>query len=499
MSTPATSTTVPFVGLRPFNTEDALWFFGRDRETAALTRRLRANRFTAVVGPSGAGKSSVVRAGVVPLLQSDGWQLIITTPGSAPLARLARALASAHAGDRLDEARRFRFDAMLRASAFGLAGIAETLRTDEPRLLLVIDQFEELFRYGDEASGASRAGMREEARAFVELLLTAARSSAERLQICVTMQSDYFGACSAYVGLAEAVSASQLLIPLPQREQLEDAIRKPVALAGAVIEERLVQRLLVDVEEERDQLPLLQHTLRRLWEQASGEPRTLREEDYMAVGRIAGSIVKKAEAVVAALCKTNSADLATLECVMKALSDLDERNRASRRPRKRSELLVLVSERMAPPSAAAASLDRVLALLRADDTSFLVIGDGDDPGVDIRHEALIRSWTRLSGPYQDFASGWLREERNDGERWRDYVRRADEGAVLGLRDLATLYDRARRHEFGEVWSRRYGEQQERVKLLKRRSRNVWAGVGAIIVVLVAALLWAGATFYRGLH
>jgi type II secretory pathway predicted ATPase ExeA len=176
MSTSAASATVPFVGLRPFDTADTAWFFGRDRETAALTRKLRASRFTAVVGPSGSGKSSVVRAGVVPLLQSDGWQQIITTPGSAPLARLARALASADADDRLAEARRFRFDATLRASAFGLAGIADTLRTNAHRLLLVIDQFEELFRYGDEASGALRAAMREEARAFVELLLTAARS-----------------------------------------------------------------------------------------------------------------------------------------------------------------------------------------------------------------------------------------------------------------------------------------------------------------------------------
>jgi tetratricopeptide (TPR) repeat protein len=500
MSATGAQATIPFVGLRPFDTADTEWFFGRDRETAALTRMLRASRFTAVVGPSGSGKSSVVRAGVVPLLQSDGWQQIITTPGSAPLARLARAVAGAEADDRLAEARRFRFDAMLRASAFGLLEIAETLLTDAPRLLLVIDQFEELFRYGDEATGTLRAAMREEARAFVELLLTATRGTAGRLEVCVTMRSDYFGACSAYVGLAEAVSASQFLIPLPQRGQLDDAIRKPVARAGAMIEEGLVQRLLVEVEEEQDQLPLLQHTLRRLWEQAPGEPRTMREEDYVTVGRIAGSIDKKAEAVVAALSKANSSDVATLECVMKALTDLDERNRATRRPQKRSELLALVSERMAtaPGATASVSLDRVLASLRAEDTSFLRIGDGDDPGVDIGHEALIRSWIRLSGRGRDFSSGWLREERNDGDRWRDYVRRSAEGAVLGSRELGTLSGRVSRREFGKVWSARYGDRCAEVEALRqtsadkqRQQRTVRAVVAGLLAVLAAFGLWAG--------
>jgi hypothetical protein len=220
----ATVGTVPFVGLRSFDTADAMWFFGRARETAALNHKLRENRFTVVVGPSGSGKSSVVRAGVVPSLRDEDWRQIITSPGSAPLARLARALADSEPGDRLTDARRFRFDAMLRSSAFGLEKIAENLLAGVPRVLLVIDQFEELFRYGDEAEGVLRAGMREEARAFIEQLLTATKSGTGRLHVCVTIRSDYFGACSAYIGLAEAVSASQYLIPLPHREQLEDEI-----------------------------------------------------------------------------------------------------------------------------------------------------------------------------------------------------------------------------------------------------------------------------------
>ena len=338
------------------------------------------------------------------------------------------------------------------------------LAVDTPRLLLVIDQFEELFRYGDEASGAIKAGMREESRAFIELLLTGANDTNGRLHVCITMRSDFFGACSSYAGLAEAISVSQYLVPMPVRRQLELAIRNPVEKAGAVIEEALVQRLLVDVEEEQDRLPLLQHTLRRLWEYASGEPRTMHEQDYVTIGKIAGSIDHKAEEVLEALGKANSADHGTLERVMKALTDLDVRGRATRRMQQRSELLALLEPPLFnDPDAAAASLDRVLKSLAVEENSFLQLGQGEDPEVDIGHEALIRSWTRLSGPQRDFQSGWLREESDDGDLWRGYVSRAKEGTPVSLREAENVSRWLRRRWFGERWSQRHGNRWNEVK------------------------------------
>src|SRR5207244_12520766 len=117
------------------------------------------------------------RAGVVPLLRSMGWKEIIAKPGSAPIARLAHALASVDPDPNLAEVRQFGFDTDLRASAFGLGSIVENLGIANPNILLVIDQSEELFLYGDESSGVAKAAMREESRAFVELLLTAADRS----------------------------------------------------------------------------------------------------------------------------------------------------------------------------------------------------------------------------------------------------------------------------------------------------------------------------------
>src|SRR5262249_45722920 len=156
---------------------------------------------------------------------------------------------------------------------------------------------------------------------------------------------------------------------------------------------------LVDVEEEQDRLPLLQHTLRRLWEYASGEPRTMHEADYVGIGKIAGSINVKAEQVRGKLGKANAADLGTLERVMKALTDLDVRGRATRRMQPRSELLALLRPGLfTDPKSAAASLDRVVNAMASEENSFFQLGQADDLEVDIGHEALIRSWTRLSGP-----------------------------------------------------------------------------------------------------
>jgi formylglycine-generating enzyme required for sulfatase activity len=482
----------PFVGLRSFEVGEAQWFFGRDKETSALVSKLQSAAFTAVVGPSGSGKSSLVRAGVVPLLRKKGWQEIITKPGSEPIARLARALALASPERSLVDARRFRFDTDLRASAFGLVKIVQMLGRDTPRLLLVIDQFEELFRYGDEAIGTRKAGMREESRAFVELLLTGANGSNGRLHVCVTMRSDFFGACSSYAGLAEAVSASQFLVPMPVRSQLEQIIRTPVQRANARIDDGLVQRLLVDVEEEVDKLPLLQHTLRRLWEHASGDPRRMLEGDYITIGKIDGSIDLKAEALRDALGKANAADLTVLERIMKALTDLDVRGRATRRMLKRSELQALLQGAVfKDPSATSASLDRVLKMLASEETGFLQVTEGKDPEIDVGHEALIRSWTRLSGPRRDFEEGWLREERADGARWRSYVTRTEEGEFISRPEEQNLANWLSRRSLGEEWARRYGDRWDevnsfRAKSLRHETARKVAGVTmfAVFAVLV---------------
>jgi WD40 repeat protein len=476
--------------LRPFDTADADWFFGRDREAAALAHRLAAVRFTAVVGPSGSGKSSLVNAGAVPALRADGWRTVVARPGFAPLARLADALSRASKEERLATARRDRFEAMLRASAFGVTEAVAALGAEAERLLLVIDQFEEVFRFGEDAEGPLQAAMREEGRAFIELLLTAAQAPGAALHVCITMRSDYFGNCAAFAGLAEAISESQFLVPLPRREQLEAAIRRPVERAGAEIAPGLVQRLLVDAGEEHDPLPLLQHTLRRLWEASSGTPRRLTADEYGKIGRIAGSIHTRAEAVLTDLGKTAPVDLITAERVMKALTHLDDRGRATRRPARRSALMALVRDTPGVPARDAdASLGRVIGAMSAEANSFLRPDEDSDSEVDIGHEALIRSWQRLSGTGRNFVAGWLREEMEDGQRWRGYVQRCEERTYLSRNAQKGFARWVAQHRIGGVWSERYGDRWAGVVAFHRTSRlrtRARIAVGALALLIVIA-------------
>jgi hypothetical protein len=180
----------PYPGLRHFDTQESHLFFGRDQQIAELVERLERNRFVAVVGVSGRGKSSLVRAGLLPALERGRfgdagmrWRVIMTRPAGAPFESLAQSLASAG----LDAS-------LLRQSSHALIRVAQQLERDES-LLLVIDQFEELFRYKERDPVTQRATRQQEAAAaeadeFIQLLLTASRHHPP-IYIVLTMRSDY--------------------------------------------------------------------------------------------------------------------------------------------------------------------------------------------------------------------------------------------------------------------------------------------------------------------
>lgn len=467
----------PFPGLRPFQKQDADWFFGRDAQSTALYRLVRESRFVAVVGASGSGKSSLVKAGLLPRLElvpsvlGSSWHLFETRPGNAPIRRLSEVLAgldpeargtSPGPAGESDDRRIARFSD--RQERLGLArwGIAPLLngRSDglaraldlapdaaaAGRVLLVVDQFEELFRFGEEAEGEERVARREEARAFVELLLRGAGDPDGRLTVLVTMRSDFFGDCGRFQGLAEAVSASQYLVPQLDRESLVPIIRRPVEQAGAGIDPLLVQKLLLD-REENDRLPVLQHALMRLWSIAGERPgvRHLALEDYRRIGGLEEALSRHAEEVRGEIEGwTGGVPAAGLvERLFKELTDTDRQNRAIRRRRTVAELEAVAA---AGPDggidpARAAALRRVIDRFRDPDCSFLVPSPAEVPEltgehqIDIGHEALIRRWRAIAGeaPNANDAEaeqwrrlGWLEQERRDGDSWRLLLSAAQE-------------------------------------------------------------------------
>src|SRR5947209_7277133 len=190
----------PFPGLRPFRSDEHHLFFGREEQTAALLQLLRTNRFLAVVGTSGSGKSSLVRAGMIAALHGgtmthagSAWEVMILRPGGSPLENLARAFTDAQLYDAADPDSLPRLLATLNRSRFGLVEAMKQSEVVEPgtNLLVVVDQFEELFRYRQQGSDSE-----EVAAAFVNLLLTAATQAERPIYVALTMRSDYLGDCS---------------------------------------------------------------------------------------------------------------------------------------------------------------------------------------------------------------------------------------------------------------------------------------------------------------
>src|SRR5436309_9566574 len=299
----------PFPGLRPFRSDEHHLFFGREEQTAALLQLLRTNRFLAVVGTSGSGKSSLVRAGLIAELHGgtmaqagSTWEVMTLRPGGSPVENLARAFVDAQLYDPDDASTLPRLLATLNRSRFGLVEAMKQSEVFEPgtNLLVVVDQFEELFRFRQQGVDSQ-----ETAAAFVNLLLTASEQAECPIYVTITMRSDYLGDCSEIPGLAEAVNEGEYLIPRLLRDQKRDAIEKPIGVGGAKISPLLVQRLLNEVGDDPDQLPDLQHATRRSWEAWSGNggghDRPIEAGDFEATGGLGAALSNHADEVYAAL------------------------------------------------------------------------------------------------------------------------------------------------------------------------------------------------------
>jgi predicted chitinase len=393
----------PFPGLRPFEFHENHLFFGREGQSQQLIVKLSANRFLAAVGASGSGKSSLVRAGMLPALfgglmtgAGSAWRAVIMRPGNAPIRNLALALNSRDvfgAEDASNQKLTEIIDATLRR---GRTGLVEAVRlADLPsaeNLLVVVDQFEELFRVNQGTNDEQREN---DKAAFVRLLLEAASQRVLPIYVVLTMRSDYLGDCSQFWGLPEAVSEGQYLIPRLSRDQLRDAIMGPIAVGGAEVAPRLVNRLLNDVGNDQDQLPILQHALMRTWDRwkqdgKPGEQHALGHYEHEDIGGMANALSNHADEAFNELGNQRSQNVA--ERVFKCLTEKGPDNREIRRP-------VTVQEICDAVQADEREVFAVIETFRRTGRSFLMppadVPLNADSLIDISHESLIRGWQKL--------------------------------------------------------------------------------------------------------
>jgi hypothetical protein len=415
----------PYPGLRPFDEDDAEFFFGREDQVSALFRRVHLHRFVAVVGASGSGKSSMVRAGLVPALRrskSPRWRCITIRPETTPFENLANALFKLDGGKtESSEAAGLsgglglsRLKGMLLFSSEGLAeAVAELALDDNERVLVVIDQFEELIRFDQKTLDTSLR--------FIRLLLRAAEQKIVPVNIMITMRLDFLADCARYSGLTEQINQGQYLVPALDRYQRTAAIVAPAEKAGREIAWPLVQALLNDADDAHDQLPVLQHGLMRLWDEAGGD-RLLTLEHYQKTGRLGEAIARHAGKILSDL---TAPEKVVAERLFKALTELDKQARGIRHSQKFGDLCTAVGLRAGEQdeSNRIATLRNVIDKFRAAPAFFLMPPAPSEltaeTVIDISHESLIRQWPQISG--DDKHTGWLQDEARDGRHYNVLV------------------------------------------------------------------------------
>jgi WD40 repeat protein/energy-coupling factor transporter ATP-binding protein EcfA2 len=407
----------PYRGLAQFRQEDAEWFFGRERSTTALVNRLSAVSRTGgiimLVGASGAGKSSVLRAGLVPALaQETGsahWPAITMTPGANPLNELA-----GHVPDLNDvlssalsaEDHAAGADQLAAAISSGLTAYAERESGGDGRLVLVVDQFEEIFTLCADENHR---------RLFVQTLHAAATASAGAevapALVVLGVRADFYGQCLDYPELAEALQDRQMVLGAMTVTELRDAVIRPAKAVGLQFETGLVDLILRDLAVSRGTakggrydpgaLPLLSHALLATWQRRQAGKLTI--AGYRATGGIQGAVAATAEQAWAQLPThgQSAAREVLLRLVHVGRDTQDTRRRSTR-------------EDVVARSANRAAADEALEVLTR---ARLVTLDADS--VEITHEALLQAWPRLRSWIDRDRAGNLARQRleEDAESW----------------------------------------------------------------------------------
>ena len=413
----------PYKGLRAFQQADSADFFGRSEMIERILGRLAEDGtesdFLAVIGPSGSGKSSLVKAGVIPALRrgevkgSQNWFFAEMTPGKDPLGELEVALLS------IATAPLPNMLGLLREGEYGLAEGAEwSLPTEDGKLVLLIDQFEEVFTQLDQEA---------EREHFLNLLHYAVMTEDSPVKVIVTLRADFYDKPLLYPQFGELIrKRTELVLPLSNQD-LEESIVEPANHVGASLEDGLVDIIVQDVREQPGALPLLQYALTELFERRDGPMLTI--QAYQDIGGTLGALAKRAEDVYRRFDETTQS---TVRQIFLRLVTLGDGQEDTRRRVLQSELFDLGEQSIVQTVIDRFGRYRLLTFDHDDVTRSAT--------VEIAHEALIRQWER----FRD----WLNDSREDLRLERRLLHSANEW-VQSQHDNSYLLQGTRLQQFQE--------------------------------------------------
>lgn len=466
----------PYKGLEAFGEADARDFHGRTRAVGDLIERIAERRLVAVVGPSGCGKSSLVEAGLIPAVKErdreahEKWVTAVMFPGSYPFVELELALARVAVRDPGPIGDLFEDD-------HGLVRAVKRILPKGTRLLLVIDQFEELFTLTRDEPTRDR---------FLRALVELAGDDRSNARVVVTLRADFFDRPLQYPSFGRLLKEGTFPLTTPEREELADAIRLPAEAVGVSWVPGLVEQIVDNVGAAPGALPLLQYALTEVFAARESDELTL--DDYHSVGGVLGAVGAHADQVYESL-KSSQREVARhMFLRLVAVQPSGEQTR------QRTRLVDLA------PVAPAGELDAVLS---AFGDARLVTFDRDPitrgPTVEVAHEAILTRWSRLAS--------WITAAREDlllHQRLADATTeweesgRSDAYLLAGGRLQHVLSWSAdtefsltvAEHEYLALSERRLTEDLAR----KRRRRNVVLSgfaLAALVATALGTLAWIG--------
>jgi eukaryotic-like serine/threonine-protein kinase len=463
---------IPYRGLMPFDEEHARDFFGRENEVSACVERLREETMLAVVGPSGGGKSSFVRAGIIPRLREQGRLSVISMrPGATPMRTLAahfvaaEEVSSVYAAKRnilsVDEMeRRLRKD-----SSASAAVMSELARRERAKIVLYVDQLEEIFTHGAKP---------EEVNIFIEAICAAADDPKDPARVIVSLREDFLGRLPPSP-LVQRAFSNVLVIRNMGREELREAILRPLEVRGYHFEDpQIVEEMLGSVASDFAGLPMLEFACRMLWERHDPSIKQIARREFEAIGGVTGALAVHAKQVLAGF---NDDEKKTARQLFLELVNPE----GTRRTQPREALVNRLGER-APRVIERLIGARLITIRRGQES--------DESGslIELAHESLVTRWPELVR--------WIEESRDalvlrneiepDLLRWVDRGRRAqdtwDHDTVRAMRGRLEKLD----FDLGDELRAFLSASEAEATLKKRLKVGLIIG-GAVVLLTITTI------------
>ena len=524
-------TICPYTGLRSFTEEESLYFKGRDLQVDQITALLEQNKFLMVTGASGEGKSSLIYAGLVPNARAGffkakytNWVVVDFRPERSPVKNMAEALAETFAGkpSTIETELRRGFSSLVDLYTNSDFYIDETdeqwKQLTEPdkrdrkrkaaNLMILVDQFEEFFTNPENFYNEAPS---QDSQIVVNLILETARIAIKRnlpVYVVCTMRSDYIGQCSSFRGLPEYIGFSQFFVPRLKRKDLKQVIEEPANLSGNRISQRLIERLVYDIAEGVDQLPILQHALSQIWLAADPGQDEMDLLHYAMVGGMPANELpdedqpkflkwfkvlpehqlryyhdtglNKVIEIHASILYENAWEYYNLRYPEKPITQHEakriialtfscltkiDNSRAVRNRMSLGEITGIINM----PGFSPDVVGGVLNIYREEGNSFIRPFKTDDPAshqiatdtvLDITHESLIRNWTKLNtwaNQEFEFYSTYL-DFKKQSDRWKNSGKSS--GFLLPIGPLTYFESWYNKCKPNVGWIKRYSEIQK---------------------------------------